>query len=135
MNFIIYPSMSTQAVWIMSLTSLPLVTTFLKHSCNLSSVKGDPHLQKKKTDKQTVTEQQNCNLMSPASPGRIHQNIGHYTSDSYKNPNKCWHKLWVKGTKWPEWIDNKTEMDGHKGHAKYISYSANGFRRTLQDYR
>ena len=38
----------------------------------MSSVKGDPHLQKK-TDKQTVTEQQNCNLMSPASPGRIHQ--------------------------------------------------------------
>ena len=72
MNFFIYPSMSTQAVWIRSLTSLPLFTTFLKHSCNLSSVKGDPHLQKK-TDKQTVTEQQNCNLMSPASPGRIHQ--------------------------------------------------------------
>ena len=64
--------MSTQAVWIRSLTSLPLFTAFLKHSCNLSSVKGDPHLQKK-TDKQTVTEQQNCNLMSPASPGRIHQ--------------------------------------------------------------
>ena len=44
----------------------------LKHSCNLSSVKGDPPLKKKKEDKQTVTEQQN-NLMSPASPGRIHQ--------------------------------------------------------------
>ena len=73
MNFFIYPSMSTQAVWIRSLTSLPLFIAFLKHSCNLSSVKGDPHLQKKKTDKQTVTEQQNCNLMSPASPGRIHQ--------------------------------------------------------------
>ena len=26
-------------------------------------------------------------------------------------------------------------MDGHKRHAKYISYSANGFRSTLQDYR
>ena len=73
MNFFIYPSMSTQAVWIKSLTSLPLFIAFLKHSCNLSSVKGDPHLQKKKTDKQTVTEQKNCNLMSPASPGRIHQ--------------------------------------------------------------
>ena len=72
MNLFIYPSMSTQAVWIRSLTSLPLFTAFLKHSCNLSSVKGDPHLQMK-TDKQTVTEQQNCNLMSPASPGRIHQ--------------------------------------------------------------
>ena len=64
--------MSTQAVWIRSLTSLPLFTAFLKHSCNLSSVKGDPPLKKKKEDKQTVTEQQN-NLMSPASPGRIHQ--------------------------------------------------------------
>ena len=73
MNFFIYPSMSTQAVWIRSLTSLPLFIAFLKHSCNLSSVKGDPHLQKKKTDKQTVTEQQTCNLMSLASPGRIHQ--------------------------------------------------------------
>ena len=39
----------------------------------MSSVKGDPHLKKKKKDKQTVTEQQNGNLMSPASPGRIHQ--------------------------------------------------------------
>ena len=42
---------------------------FLKLSCNLSSVKGYPSLKK---DKQTVTEQQN-NLMSPASPGRIRQ--------------------------------------------------------------
>ena len=67
--------MSTQAVWIRSLTSLPLFITFLKHSYNLSSVKGDPHLQKKKTDKQTVTEQQNRNLMPPASPGRIHQTL------------------------------------------------------------
>ena len=56
MNFFIYPSMSTQAVWIRSLTSLPLFIAFLKHSYNLSSVKGDPHLQKKKTDKQTVTD-------------------------------------------------------------------------------
>ena len=66
--------MSTQAVWIRSLTSLPLFTALLIHSCNLSSVKGDPPLKKKKKkkDKQTVTEQQN-NLMSPASPGRIHQ--------------------------------------------------------------
>ena len=73
MNFFIYPSMSTQAVWIRSLTSLPLFIAFLKNSCNLSSVKGDPHLQKKKTDKQTVTEQQTCILMSLASPGIIHQ--------------------------------------------------------------
>lgn len=72
MNFFIYESMSTQAVWIRSLTYLALFTAFLKHSCNLSSVKGDPSLKKKKKDKQTVTEQQN-NLMSPASPGRIHQ--------------------------------------------------------------
>ena len=130
MNFFIYLSMSTQAVWIRSLTSLPLFTAFLKHSCNLSSVKGYPSLKK---DKQTVTKQQN-NLMS-ASPGHNSPNIGHYTSDSYKNPNKCWHRLCVKEAKWPEWIENKTEMNGHKGHAKYISYSANGFRRTLQDYR
>ena len=68
MNFFIYESMSTQAVWIRSLTYLALFTAFLKHSCNLSSVKGDPSLKKKKKHKQTVTEQQN-NLMSPASPG------------------------------------------------------------------
>ena len=67
-----YLSVSTEAVWIRSLTSLPLFTAFLKHCCNLSSVKGDSPLTKKKKDKQTVTEQQN-NLMSPASPGRIHQ--------------------------------------------------------------
>ena len=36
--------MSSQAVWIRSLTSLPLLTDFLKHSCDLSSVKGDPPL-------------------------------------------------------------------------------------------
>ena len=64
--------MSTQAVWIRSLISLPLFTAFLIHSCNLSSVKGDPPLKRNKKDKQTVTEQQN-NWMSSASPGRIHQ--------------------------------------------------------------
>ena len=64
MNFFIYLSKSTKAVWIRSLTFFNLFTAFLKHSCNLSSVKGDPPLKMK--DKQTVTEQQN-NLMSPAS--------------------------------------------------------------------
>ena len=50
-EFVIYLSMSTQAVWIRSLTSLPLFTAFLKHSCNLSSFKGDPPLKKNKKDK------------------------------------------------------------------------------------
>ena len=39
--------MSSQAVWIRSLTSLPLLTDFLKHSRNWSSVKGDPPLRRK----------------------------------------------------------------------------------------
>ena len=70
--FLFHLSMSTQAVGIRPLTSLLLCTAFLKHSSNLSSVKGDPPLKRNKKDKQTVTEQQN-NLMSSASPGRNHQ--------------------------------------------------------------
>ena len=40
--------MSMQAVCIKSLISFPLVTAFLKHSCNLLSGKGDPPLNKRK---------------------------------------------------------------------------------------
>ena len=47
--------MSSQAVWIRSLTSLPLLTDFLKHSCNLSSVKGDPPLRRKNESSNLAT--------------------------------------------------------------------------------
>ena len=72
--------------------------------------------------------------MSPASPGRIHQIL----VTTPQTPTRIKTNAdtgCVKEKKWLEWIENKTEMNGHKGHAKYISYSANGFRRTLQDYR
>ena len=97
MNFFIYLSMSTQAVWIRSLTSLPLFTAFLKHSCILSSVKGDPPLKKKKEDKQTVTEQQN-NLITVSSFTRqnspnIEQMLTHVVSRKQNGRNELRIKL------------------------------------------
>ena len=77
MNFFIYLSMSTQAVWIRSLTSLPLFTAFLKHSCNLSSVKGDPPLKKKKKDKQTVNKTTFKLLLETLKCLRLHLAIIH----------------------------------------------------------
>ena len=71
--------MSSQAVWIRSLTSLPLLTDFLKHSCNLSSVKGHPPLKRKKT--RAVTKQQE-NFTTSASSGRVYQIL--FTPPSHK---------------------------------------------------
>ena len=95
--------MSTQAVWIRSLTSLPLFTAFLKHSCNLSSVKGDPPLKKKKEDKQTVTEQQN-NLITVSSFTRqnspnIEQMLTHVVSRKQNGRNELRIKLRWMGTR------------------------------------
>ena len=71
--------MSSQAVWIRSLTSLPLLTDFLKHSSNLSSVKGHPPLKRKKT--RAVTKQQE-NFTTSASSGRVYQIL--FTPPSHK---------------------------------------------------
>ena len=72
--------MSSQAVWIRSLTSLPLLPDFLKHSCNLSSVKGHPPLRGKKRTR-AVTRQQE-NFMTSASSGRVYQIL--FTPSSHK---------------------------------------------------